>query len=118
MATAREMIRSQIIPVSEAPWADMDAGIRMKKLWSHKETNRQALMVQIDAGTHLPMHKYVGNELVYVVEGAMQDEFGALTAGNIGYRPDGCVHTVLSPNGTRLNCYAMTGGTINGSEKR
>jgi len=99
MATTQETIRSEIIPVSDIPWEEMEAGVRMKKLWRHEATNRQALMVQVDARAQLPMHRHVGNELVYVVEGAIQDEFGTLTAGNMGYRPDGCVHTVSSPNG-------------------
>ncbi len=102
MATAEEAIRSEIIPVSDIPWEQMEAGVRMKPLWRHEASNRQALMVQIDPGAQLPMHRHVGNELVYVVEGAIQDEFGTLTAGNMGYRPDGCVHTVSSPNGATV----------------
>ncbi len=99
MAATQEAIRSEIIPVSEIPWENMEAGVRMKKLWRHEASNRQALMVQIDPGSQLPMHRHLGNELVYVVKGAIQDEFGTLTTGNVGYRPDGCVHTVSSPNG-------------------
>jgi len=116
MATAQETIRSQIIPVSEIPWQEMAAGLRMKKIWSHEETNRQALMVQIDAGAQLSMHKHLGNELVYVVEGAIQDEFGKLTAGNMGYRPDGCVHTVSSPNGATV--IAIITGTTEAAAER
>ena len=51
----------------------------------------------------------LGNELVYVVEGAIQDEFGTLTAGHMGYRPDGCVHTGSSPN--RATVIAIITGT-------
>ncbi len=102
MAATQEAIRSEIIPVSEISWETMEAGVRMKKLWRHEASNRQAMMVQIDPGAQLPMHRHVGNELVYVVEGAIQDEFGTLTAGNMGYRPDGCVHTVSSPNGATV----------------
>ncbi len=116
MAAAQETIRSQNIPVSDIAWQDMEAGIRMKRLWSHEETKRQALMVQIDSGPQLPMHKHLGNELVYVVEGAIQDEFGKLTAGNMGYRPDGCVHTVSSPNGATV--IAIITGTIEAAAER
>lgn len=116
MATAQETVRSQIISVSDIPWQDMEAGIRMKKLWSHAETNRQALMVQIDAGAQLPMHRHLGNELVYVVEGEIEDESGKLRAGNVGYRPDGCVHTVSSSNGATV--IAIITGTTEAAAER
>ena len=32
-------------------------------------------------------------------EGANADESGPVTTGNMNYRPDGCVHTVMTTNG-------------------
>ena len=116
MAVTQETIRSQIIPVSTIAWQDMQPGVRMKPLWSDAATNRQALMVQIDPAAALPMHRHVGDELVYVVEGAIQDEFGVVTAGNMGYRPNGCTHTVSSPNGATVLAI-ITGSTEAASER-
>jgi anti-sigma factor ChrR (cupin superfamily) len=47
----------------------------------------------------LPLHRHVGDELVFVIEGSNADESGELTAGNLNYRPNGCVHTVTTKNG-------------------
>lgn len=116
MAVTQEMIRSQMIPVSEFAWQEMQPGVRMKSLWSHNDTKRQALMVQIDPGAELPMHQHVGDELLYVVEGAIADEFGTVAAGNMGYRPHGCTHTVSSPNGATAIAI-LTGGIEPATER-
>ena len=42
------------------------------------------------------MHRHVGDEILYVIEGAIADESGTVSAGNMGYRPNGCVHNVSS----------------------
>ncbi len=109
MTVTQEPTRSRIIPVSELAWEEMLPGIRRKNLWAHEETNRQALMLQIDPGAQLPMHQHVGDELVFVVEGAISDEFITVTAGNMSYRPNGCVHTVSSTNGATVIAI-ITGG--------
>jgi len=81
----------------------------MKSLWEHPESRRRAVMTRIDAGAKLPLHRHDGDELVFVIEGAVSDEFGTITSGNMGYRPNGCVHTVESPNGATLLAI-LTGG--------
>ncbi len=116
MTVTQETIRSQIIPVSEIAWQEMQPGIRVKRLWSHDETSRQALMVRIGPGAELPTHRHVGDELIYVVEGAISDEFGTVTAGNMGYRPNGCVHTVSSRNGATV-IVVITGATEAATER-
>ena len=100
---------SQIIHLSDLPWQERQPGIRMKSIWEHPETKRRAVMTRIEAGAKLPLHRHVGDELVFVIEGAIADEFGAVTAGNIGYRPNGCVHTVSTANGATLLAI-LTGG--------
>jgi anti-sigma factor ChrR (cupin superfamily) len=102
MAT-QEQTRSRIIEVSSVPWQELQPGIRMKQLWMDEATKRRAVMARIESGAQaLPRHKHVGDEFVFVIEGAISDEFGTVTAGNIGYRPDGCVHTVASAHGATV----------------
>src|SRR5437870_11636114 len=76
-------------------------------------------MTRIAPGAKLPLHRHVGDELVFVIEGALSDEFGTVTAGNMGYRPNGCVHTVSAKNGATVLAI-ITGGaepvTPRGSE--
>jgi anti-sigma factor ChrR (cupin superfamily) len=93
---------SQIIPISDLAWQERQPGVRMKTLWEHPETKRRAVMTRIEPDAKLPLHRHVGDELVFVIEGVISDEFGTVTAGNVGYRPNGCVHTVSTRNGATL----------------
>jgi anti-sigma factor ChrR (cupin superfamily) len=93
---------SQIISISDLAWQEGPPGVRMKTIWEHPETKRRAVMTRIESDAKLPLHRHVGDELVFVIEGAISDEFGTVTAGNVGYRPNGCVHTVSARNGATL----------------
>src|SRR5437867_11747709 len=89
---------SQLIPISDLAWQERQPGVRMKTIWEHPETKRRAVMTRIEPDAKLPLHRHVGDELVFVIEGVISDEFGTVTAGNVGYRPNGCVHTVSAKN--------------------
>jgi len=93
---------SQIISLSDLPWQERQPGVRGKNIWEHPESNRRAVMTRIAPGSKLPLHRHAGDELVFVIEGAIHDDFGTITAGNMGYRPNGCVHTVSAPNGATV----------------
>src|SRR5881397_1364717 len=109
MATTQASRRSQIISVSDLEWQEHRPGIRMKSLWSDAPTSRRAMMTRLEPGAAIPRHRHVGDELLYVIEGAISDDFGTVTAGNMGYRPDGCVHAVSSKNGATILAI-ITGG--------
>ena len=94
--------RSQIITLSEIAWQARQTGVQTKPIWEHPESRRRAVMTRIEPDAKLPLHRHAGDELVFVLEGAISDEFGEITAGNMGYRPDGCVHTVSSLNGATV----------------
>jgi anti-sigma factor ChrR (cupin superfamily) len=100
---------SQIIAISDLPWLERQPGVRTKTLWEDPATKRRAIMNRIDPGVQLPQHRHVGDELVFVIEGALADEFGTLTAGNVGYRPNGCVHSISCKNGATVLAI-ITGG--------
>ena len=93
------MSSSQIIDIGALAWNELLPGVLGKRVWADAATNRVAMFVRFSPGAELPRHAHVGDELVYVLEGSVADEFGAVTAGSVGYRPDGCTHTVFSPNG-------------------
>src|SRR5262245_38077382 len=113
---ATDSPRSQIIAVNEKEWQTMQPGIQMKQLWADEATNRKALIGRIAAGSQLPLHRHVGDELVFVIEGAISDDFGTVTAGNLGYRPNGCVHAVSSTNGATVLA-VITGGVQPATER-
>src|SRR5215831_6585642 len=99
---AQQSPPSQIISVNDLAWQEMQPGARMKHLWTDEKTNRRAVLGRIEPGMQPSLHRHVGDELIFVIEGTMADEFGTVTAGNIGYRPNGCVHTVSSPQGATV----------------
>jgi anti-sigma factor ChrR (cupin superfamily) len=108
MSTTRTPL-SEIISVADLAWQERQPGLRMKSLWEHPESKRRAVMTRIEPDAKLPLHRHVGDELVFVIEGALSDDFGTVTAGNVGYRPDGCVHTVSTKNGATVLAI-ITGG--------
>ena len=109
MTTPHDSPLSRVIKIGDMEWEDLRPGIRAKNLWSDEATKRRAIMTRIEPGAALPMHRHDGDELIFVLEGTLGDEFGTVTAGNVGYRPDGCVHTVSSPKGATVVAI-VTGG--------
>jgi anti-sigma factor ChrR (cupin superfamily) len=107
---------SEIISISDLAWQERQPGVRMKNLWEHPETKRRAVMTRIEPGAKLPLHRHIGDELVLVIEGVLADDFGTVTAGNIGYRPNGCVHTVSTTNGATVLAI-ITGGVVPVTER-
>jgi anti-sigma factor ChrR (cupin superfamily) len=113
-----ESTASRIIEVSEVEWQPMLPGILAKPLWSDAATKRRVQLTRFEAGSKLANHRHDGDEILYVIEGAISDEFGTVTAGNIGYRPNGCVHAVESRRGATVFAL-ITGGVapVTGSER-
>jgi anti-sigma factor ChrR (cupin superfamily) len=93
---------SQIIAVDDVAWQEFQPGISFKVVWQDPPTKRRAQMTRFAPGAQLPLHRHVGDELIFLIEGAVSDESGTVTAGNVGYRPNGCVHTVTSTNGATV----------------
>jgi anti-sigma factor ChrR (cupin superfamily) len=100
---------SRIITVSDIAWQERQPGLRMKSLWEDPGTKRRAVMTRIEPGADLPRHRHVGDELIFVIEGSLSDQFGTVAAANMGYRPDGCVHSISTKNGATVLAI-ITGG--------
>jgi anti-sigma factor ChrR (cupin superfamily) len=107
---------SRIISLGDLPWQERQPGVRIKSIWEDARTNRRAMLTRLEPGARLPLHRHVGDELIFVIEGAVSDESGTVTAGNVGYRPDGCVHTVSSRNGATVLA-VLTGGVEPATER-
>src|SRR5207245_10020734 len=93
---------SEIFSLSDLACQERQPGVRTKSTCEDPQSKRRAVMTRIEPDAKLPLHRHVGDELVFVVEGAITDEFGTVTAGNMGYRPNGCVHTVSAKNGATV----------------
>src|SRR5437762_1575392 len=94
--------RSQILAVSDLGWEESRPGISFKVLWQDPGTKRRAQMTRFAPGATLPPHRHVGDELIFLVEGANADESGVVATGQMNYRPNGCVHTVTTQNGATV----------------
>jgi anti-sigma factor ChrR (cupin superfamily) len=101
--------RSQTIVLSDIAWATAMPGVQQKPIWHDKETKRRAVLVRFEAGAKLPLHRHVGDELIFVIEGSNADESGEVMTGDMNYRPNGCVHTVTTKNGATVLAL-VTGG--------
>jgi anti-sigma factor ChrR (cupin superfamily) len=93
---------SQIFSLSELPWIEARKGVRQKRIWEDKANERRAILARFEPGATLPRHRHVGDELIFIVEGANADESGVVATGNMNYRPNGCVHTVTTKNGATV----------------
>jgi anti-sigma factor ChrR (cupin superfamily) len=112
---------SRIISISALPWEERRAGLKRRSLWEDPATQRQALMFRIEPSAQFACHRHLGDELIFVIEGAISDgiisdEFGTVTAGNMGYRPDGCVHALSTQHGATLLAI-LTGSTEPATER-
>jgi anti-sigma factor ChrR (cupin superfamily) len=101
--------RSQTIVLSEIPWSEALPGVKQKPIWSDPSTKRRAILARFDAGAKLPLHKHIGDEVVFMIEGSNFDESGEVRTGNANYRPNGCTHTVSSKYGGTAIAF-VTGG--------
>ena len=77
-------------------------GVRQKRIWEDKAGERRAILARFEPGATLPPHRHVGDELIFLVEGANADESGIVASGNMNYRPNGCVHSVTTKNGATV----------------
>ena len=93
---------SQIFTLSELPWIETRPGVRQKRIWEDKATERRAMLARFEPGATLPRHRHVGDELIFLVEGANADESGLVATGGMSYRPNGCVHSVTTQNGATV----------------
>jgi anti-sigma factor ChrR (cupin superfamily) len=107
---------SQIISLSDLPWQERQPGVRAKSIWEHPESQRRAVLTRVEPEAKLALHRHVGDELIFVIEGALSDDFGTVTAGNVGYRPNGCVHRISTQHGATVLAF-VTGGVEPVSER-
>ena len=78
-----ESNKSQIIEVAEIAWESMMPNIKAKMLWTDTATKRRAQLIRFEPGASLPLHRHVGDELLYMIEGSISDESGTVSAGSV-----------------------------------
>lgn len=99
-----------IVAVDEIPWREGEPGESEKELWTDPASQRALLLRRLEPGARL-RHRHIGQELIFVIEGAVSDEFGVATPGMLACSPPGCAHTESSDNGATLLIHSVGGGT-------
>lgn len=120
------MINQRPVPRTIAPhtiaWEAAAPGVMRKTIWAvpmwdDPSVPRRMSMVRYEPGVKSPLQKQVGgDEFVYVIEGVLSDESGPVAAGNVAYRPEGCVYSVSSLSGATTVSY-LVGSTEAAVEK-
>jgi len=114
ISPAASSVRPIVVSASEASWEVATPTKKTKRLWFDPVAQRVVQLTRFEPGAKLPLHRHLGNELIYVIEGDVSDEAGTVTAGNMSRRPTGCVHTVTSRNGATMFAI-VTGGNEDAS---
>ncbi|MCK1715586.1 cupin domain-containing protein [Bradyrhizobium sp. 143] len=77
-------------------------------MWDDPSVPRQMAMMRYEPGFKSPLQKQVGgDEIVFVIEGVLSDEFGSVAAGNVAYRPEGCVYSLSALYGATTVSYLV-----------
>ncbi|MGO9451979.1 MAG: cupin domain-containing protein [Candidatus Binataceae bacterium] len=99
---ASQSAASLIISPHRIAWNAETPTKETKRLWFDPVAQRVVQLTRFEPSAKLPLHRHIGNELIYTIEGDVSDEAGTVTAGNMSRRPPGCVHTVTSTNGATM----------------
>jgi len=93
-------LASRYLDVVAMPWQETDfPGIACKVLWRDPESGRSTILFRLAPGAVVPPHFHEGIEQTYMLEGSLEDDEGACTAGNYVWRPPGSRHMAHSPRG-------------------
>jgi quercetin dioxygenase-like cupin family protein len=74
-------------------------GIQHKVLYTDPDSGMSTILFKLSPGAVVPLHEHTGVEMTYVLEGSLEDEEGACTAGNFVWRPAGNTHEAAAPHG-------------------
>jgi anti-sigma factor ChrR (cupin superfamily) len=93
-------LASRYVDVGALPWvATRFPGVDMRILMEDKATGLMTALVRFAPGAVLPDHEHVELEQTWVLEGALEDDEGIVTAGNYVWRPGGSRHYARAPGG-------------------
>lgn len=97
-------LSSRYVDPDTIPWEESRPGMRMKTLYKDNEAREALMLIQTDPGCVLGEHVHTGTELTWVLEGSLEDDEGACSAGTFVWRPPGSRHQARTPNGATFIC--------------
>ena len=88
------------VDVANTPWEPTGfPGISIKILWQDDRSGAYTALFKAEPGAHLPLHRHVGVEQTFILEGRLVDDEGECTAGNFVWRKAGSIHQAHAPDG-------------------
>lgn len=102
---AHEMLgpfQSRYVDPESIPWQEGPSGMRMKELYRDNAAREALILIETPPGCVLAEHEHTGLELTYVIEGTLEDDEGACSAGQMVWRPPGSRHQARTPNGAKF----------------
>lgn len=99
---------SFFVNTEQVPWIERRPGVSWKMLWEDPDGRHKAILMRYEPGASIPLHRHLGDEQIFVLEGSVADDTGICSAGNYARRPPGCEHTVVSQTGALV--FAVTSG--------
>jgi anti-sigma factor ChrR (cupin superfamily) len=104
-----------IVKVADLPWRTLANGAKMKVLYHDAESGAMTALFKFEPGMSTPLHEHTGVEQTFVLEGALVDDDGAVTAGNFVVRQAGSVHQARAPAGSlHLAFFSKPNRTLEG----
>ena len=101
------VLASSFVDVEALPWVDTAPGNQMKVLMHDPETGILTLITRLAPGACVPFHMHEDMEQTYIIEGSLEDDEGACSAGNFVIRRKGSKHSPVAPNGCTMLVFFM-----------
>jgi len=95
-------LASRFIETEQVPWVETSPGSRMKVIYHDPDSGLLTILAKLAPGAGIPHHTHEDLEQTYVLEGSLEDEEGACTAGNFVIRAKGSKHSPVAPNGCTM----------------
>lgn len=95
--------RPVVVRSDEGKWHEMYAGVLFKQLFVDAQRKTVTSLLKLEPGAFVPMHRHLGLEECYVLEGDISANNETLTAGDYTCATEGSIHHPLSTtNGALL----------------
>ena len=95
-------LASRFIETERLPWIETSPGSKMKVIYHDPATDMLTILAKLEPGAGIPAHKHEDLEQTFVLEGSLEDDEGACTAGNFVVRARGSRHAPIAPNGCTM----------------
>lgn len=88
--------RPVVVRANEGDWQEMYAGVLFKQLFADSKRNTVTSLVRMEPGAHVPMHRHLGLEECFVLEGDITANNETLKTGDYTCAMKGSIHHQLS----------------------